>query len=558
MAPPSRLRPHLNDLLQKNHDLEHTVADLRHQLTQSSAQWADERKTLAVGCDSLMASFAKFRARLDTQPSDWGELDEERNDNTEGEREGMRNGEGEEPEGDQEAEDLHTRCNALVSELHVKEEILAESRRKLEAVEEKLHHVQETLQARIEQLQEALDSAKADGSGSRLDSSPRAPTQDMQATPEQVESFRTELASAKERVMTSDQEINRLKQLLQQWQKYGNDWKRDAQSVRERVAALEDDRVLLERERKETQRLANALAEQAVATDYQKAGRLEAIKRIAELEEKVDLLRAQMSPEQLAAFDSAQNQPAQGLPTQPTVEGDKRNETIILRIPFMSAKKPSGENSGFPENHENRTSASAPTGSLPRGDDTPPSHNTADNEVCIHTCNPLRCRNESHSFLWPRRRSQLPRHVLSKKRHRTCTPACPGHRLLGISYEEAMTEPRTALCREPTEDEMIVAAAEGGHPPADGREGEHEGEQEEGENEGVQEEGENEGVQEERERETRRQEKEETGGEVEGDNTSRRRTIDTVLGKRLRSHVDGDNGTLPPGVRKLRSRPSKS
>lgn len=142
MAPPTRLRPHLNDLLQKNLELEHVVADLRHQLTQSSAKWADERKTLAVGCDGLMASFAKFRAQLDVHPSDLGDSEGEVEQNLDAGRQSEETGEVDngilETEGDQRssvAEDLRERCHALVSELQVKEEELEESRRKREVTE---------------------------------------------------------------------------------------------------------------------------------------------------------------------------------------------------------------------------------------------------------------------------------------------------------------------------------------------------------------------------------------------------------------------------------------
>jgi len=142
MAPPTRLRPHLNDLLQKNHELEHVVADLRHQLTQSSAKWADERKTLAVGCDALMASFAKFRARLDVHPSDWGDSEGEVEQNLDAGRQSEERGEvdngvleTERDQGSSVAEDLHERCRALAAELRVREDELEESQRKQEAAE---------------------------------------------------------------------------------------------------------------------------------------------------------------------------------------------------------------------------------------------------------------------------------------------------------------------------------------------------------------------------------------------------------------------------------------
>jgi hypothetical protein len=142
MAPPTRLRPHLHDLLQKNLELEHVVADLRHQLTQSSAKWTDERKTLAVGCDALMASFAKFRTRLDVHPSDWGDSEGEVEQNLDTgrqseERDEVDNDmlETERDQGSPMAEDLHERCRALAGELRIREEELEESRRKHEAAE---------------------------------------------------------------------------------------------------------------------------------------------------------------------------------------------------------------------------------------------------------------------------------------------------------------------------------------------------------------------------------------------------------------------------------------
>lgn len=144
MTPPTKLRPHLNDLLQKNLELEHVVADLRHQLTQSFAKWADERKTLATGCDTLMASFAKFRARLDVHPSDLIDSEGEVEQNLDAGRQSEETGEADnlsgmlETEGDQAssvAGDLRERCHALAAELRVKEEELEGSRRKHEAAE---------------------------------------------------------------------------------------------------------------------------------------------------------------------------------------------------------------------------------------------------------------------------------------------------------------------------------------------------------------------------------------------------------------------------------------
>lgn len=142
MAPPTRHRPHLNDLLQKNLELEHVVADLRHQLTQSSAKWADERKMLAVGCDTLMASFAKFRARLDVQPLDWADSEGEVEQNLDVGRQSSEVGEidggmleTERYQGSSVTEDLRERCRTLAVELGVKEEELEDSRRKRDAAE---------------------------------------------------------------------------------------------------------------------------------------------------------------------------------------------------------------------------------------------------------------------------------------------------------------------------------------------------------------------------------------------------------------------------------------
>jgi hypothetical protein len=288
MAPPNRLRPHLNDLLQKNHELEHTVADLRHQLTQSGAKWADEQKNLAMGCDSLMASFAKFRARLDTQPSDWVDSEGEQDHDM-----GAGGAENGETQRDKESENLNEMCRTLAAELKTKDEQIVESQRKFEATEvrlrishslpscavvanrrfqEELCRVKETLQAQTEQLQATLASTRANTTS---DSSPGLAPNDTSGQPDLASSGPE---SAREKATNSDQEISRLKQLLQQWQKYGNDWKRDAQAARSRVSALElvekelnarlavaeKDSVILEKERKEAQKVAIALTDQQV------------------------------------------------------------------------------------------------------------------------------------------------------------------------------------------------------------------------------------------------------------------------------------------------------
>ncbi|KAF9223407.1 hypothetical protein BS17DRAFT_781818 [Gyrodon lividus] len=573
MAPPSRLRPHLNDLLQKNHDLEHTVADLRHQLTQSSAEWADERKDLAVGCDVLMASFAKFRARLDTQPSDWGDSEEEQNRGTGAEGEGGGDAENGETESDQRLEVLEETCRTLASELKAKEEELEESQRKREATEEEWRRVEGTLQAQIEQLQAALASARA---STAINPSPNHGPNDISR---QADLESTGLGSGQHvfKAMTPDQEISRIKLLLQQWQKYGNDWKRDAQAARSRVSELElrekefnawlkqvdNERVLLERERNETQRLENALADQTdwiltPSTEYQKTARQEVAKRVNNLEATMALLRAQIPPEQLATFDATQNQttPGQSDCTEHRAQranpdADKPHEMIVLRIPLRPARKSFGENSGSAQNQENHTAASAPVGPLTPENDAPSTARTADYEVCIHTCNPFRCRNESRSFLWLRKRSALPRHALSTKRHHSCTPDCPGHRLLTMSVGDAMNEPRRAKCRPPSEVELALAAEEASHPFVDGREGEQDGENE-GENEGANGR-EDEGVLE----EGSRRDEEEPREDMDEEHAPSKGTVDVVLGKRLRPrHPEGDE-SLPKGDRKLRPRPSK-
>ncbi|KAF8841218.1 hypothetical protein BDN67DRAFT_558806 [Paxillus ammoniavirescens] len=349
MAPPNRLRPHLNDLLQKNHELEHTVADLRHQHTQSAAKWADEQKNLAMGCDALMASFAKFRARLDTQPSDWVDSEGEQDHDM-----GAGGAENGETQRDKESENLHEMCRTLAAELKTRDEQLVESQRKFEATEEELCRVIESSRAQIEQLQATLAST---GANTASDSSPGHAPND---TSGQADLASSGPESAREKTTSSDQEISRLKQLLQQWQKYGNDWKRDAQAARSRVSALElvekelnarlavaeKDSVLLEKERKEAQKVAIALTEQQVATEYQKSARQEAVKRANDLEAAIARLRAQISPEQLATFDATPNQAtAQPDSTQrqtprANADTDTRNEMIVLRIPLRVSVSP--------------------------------------------------------------------------------------------------------------------------------------------------------------------------------------------------------------------------
>ncbi|KAG8213003.1 hypothetical protein J3R82DRAFT_11390 [Butyriboletus roseoflavus] len=490
MAPPTRLRPHLNDLLQKNLELEHVVADLRHQLTQSSAKWADERKTLAVGCDALMASFAKFRARLDVHPSNWGDLEgAEVEQNLDAGRQseeigGVDNGmlETEGDHGSSVADDFRERCHALTAELQVKEEELEECRRKHEAAEEELQRAQRSLKAQSEQLRTAAlaDTHNRPSSERTLDCNT------TQANPS-----KTELEDALEKLDLANQEVSRLKQLLQQWQKYGNDWKRDAQSARVRASELElretslsaqvktaeESRALLDVERKETQRLTSALADQTAAVEHQRTLCQESVKRVQDLEATVALLLPQLSPEQHASFGSGQNRAALGPSNStqsPTPHADtntnKRSDMIVLKIPFRKAiRRPSGENNRAQDGQQHVFSSSpqqspagpsVPASPVPQTSNTPLSFNSTDFELCIHTCNPFPCRNESQSFLWLRKQASLPRHALSAKKHFRCTPECLGHRLLTMTVAEALKEPRSAKCRPPTEAELALAAEE--------------------------------------------------------------------------------------------------
>lgn len=128
------------------------------------------------------------------------------------------------------------------------------------------------MEAQGEQLQAALASANPDTSNKF---SPERTPDDASA---QADPSKTELENTLEKLTLANQEINRLKQLLQQWQKYGNDWKRDAQSARIRVSELEvreaelsaqvnaaeKSRILLDTEKEEIQRLTSALADQTV------------------------------------------------------------------------------------------------------------------------------------------------------------------------------------------------------------------------------------------------------------------------------------------------------
>lgn len=170
---------------------------------------------------------------------------------------------------------------------------------------------------------------------------------------------------------------------------------------------------------------------------------------------------------------------------------------------------------------------SVPTSPVPQTSNAPLNFNSTDFELCIHTCNPFPCRNESQSFLWLRKQASLPRHALSAKKHCRCTPECPGHRLLTMTVAEALKEPRSAKCRPPTEAELTLAAEEVRTPspePTDeqgsGVEGisGHEGSSSSSESENPE------------------------GEEIvqgKGEEQSPRKTEVLILGKRLRSRVAG-------------------
>jgi hypothetical protein len=80
----------------------------------------------------------------------------------------------------------------------------------------------------------------------------------------------------------ANREIDRLELLLEKWQKYGNDWKREAQLVQNRVSELELRELELseqikaaegctappDTEKKEIERLTSALADQTVCSPY--------------------------------------------------------------------------------------------------------------------------------------------------------------------------------------------------------------------------------------------------------------------------------------------------
>ncbi|KAG9315330.1 hypothetical protein JVU11DRAFT_4472 [Chiua virens] len=141
-----------------------------------------------------------------------------------------------------------------------------------------------------------------------------------------------------------------------------------------------------------------------------------------------------------------------------------------------SIRRPLEENNTSQDEQRNQvpTTISIPVAPGPQITSGPLIYTASEVEMCIHTCNSKPCRNESHSFLWPRKQASLPRHALSGNKHRTCTHTCPGHRLLSMPVTEAMREPRTAKCRPPSEAELALAAEEARKGPLSDRTGEKE------------------------------------------------------------------------------------
>ncbi|KAF8135058.1 hypothetical protein EV363DRAFT_851130 [Boletus edulis] len=280
-------------------------------------------------------------------------------------------------------------------------------------------------------------------------------------------------------------------------------------SGNEMAKAAEQSKALLDAE---IQRLTTVLADRKAAMEQHRTACQESAERVQDLEAMVALLRAQLSPKQLASFDSeqnqavneaqnqtqdrAQNQPQDQLqnqaedqpqnqvqnqttprstlsPLSPTPHTDtntnKRNDMIMLKIPYRGLiRKPSTEENERRDEQQNVVSPSQQASAnpsirvspAPQRTNHPLRFNPSDFEICIHTCNPVPCRNDSRSFLWPRRQPSLPRHVLSTKKHQWCAPGCPGYRLLNIPLADAMKEPRRAKCRPPTEAEIALAAEE--------------------------------------------------------------------------------------------------
>ena len=195
-----------------------------------------------------------------------------------------------------------------------------------------------------------------------------------------------------------------------------------------------------------------------------------------------------------------------------------------------------------PSSQQASASQSIRLSPAPQKSNTPPSINPTEFEICIHTCNGHLCRNDSRSFLWPRRQPSLPRHVLSTKKHLLCSPACPGFRFLNMPLVDAMREPRRVKCRSPTEAELALAEEEIRNMPSSQRI--EKGARVEGivRSEGS---GEPEGAEE--------HEGGSTGEEEAQGGREERSTAlsNPTLGKRLRSRTDGEESQRS---RKLRSR----
>lgn len=139
--------------------------------------------------------------------------------------------------------------------------------------QEELQRIQRSLDAQSEQLRAALASAKPDSNEKH---SPERTPDDSSA---QANSSKTGLENTLKKLDLANQEISRLKQMLQEWKKYGNEWKHDSQIARARasdlqrredelsakVKAAEESKVLLDTE---IQGLTNALATQTVCSPY--------------------------------------------------------------------------------------------------------------------------------------------------------------------------------------------------------------------------------------------------------------------------------------------------
>lgn len=131
-----------------------------------------------------------------------------------------------------------------------------------------LNRIQRLLDTQSEQLQAALVS------GNQLSPERTLDDASAQANPSNIGRENTQ-----DKLVLAGQEINRLKQLLQEWKKYGNDWKRDGQMARVRASELqrrEDEltaQVKTAEESKaskdaEIKRLTSALADQTVCSLY--------------------------------------------------------------------------------------------------------------------------------------------------------------------------------------------------------------------------------------------------------------------------------------------------